>query len=1070
MANKDSRAIIRLVDEDSGTELYGGQVLIADERGEDYTHAYDAVHQTFNSFWSVENPDDPESPEIYLVPFGRYRVVVVEPGHFPDQEDTHLKPESGAVFDFQPGTEQVIEIACKAKVARAQDNEPAKKSKKDREAERRRSAVFATYIGGSILLAFAAVLMVFPMIYFTLEACVSTFLPERGLAFAFKLGGWYFGYGFLYNGWPALGDYSDVYGLEWSLVLCAAALTIGGYLYAYWQGGKWAEMQLLPKSELLDSLPKPLDTNIHGNARLVRAPSIIRRDERLATYDPNGEAKAERGWREGLRRAIFKAEDVLPGKLSKKAHAALDDEITEALAPNDSKLSETTFFVGYIDGPVQQAALERAMLPVRLAAWHIERLYRTKVRHQTDIFGNVDIRQKPSLTDSMRYVYIPEFCHIMLVGTTRSGKTRKSLLSTIVLNLLAGVSMLILDSKGELYALTGDAARKQCGEDNVAVINLRDGEASDRTNPLQPVIDAAHASIGGYYRRDANGRVLGDYARMEMRASDFVKQLIPEEFDTGSAKFFNQGARAAIKSGVCYIASEQSLCPDDERSVAKVALLIDEYMRPIANGGKSRTSWVPYKKLLDRLPHDHPAVTSFASCVGTKDEYLSAFCTTALNFLQDWRDRAIEKMTTATDIKFEELGRKQSVIYLIVPHEKQTYDRIASLFIQQAYQALIEEAITNGVAGRLKQPVTFLCEEFGQIPPLPNIDNKLNVSLSSGIQWVLVYQSLGQIEKVYDEKYRRVVWDSCQYHVLLATGDTELTAKKFSEEMGDYDCLERTTQKQRGFFSFVPSTATESKVTRGRKICTESELNSWSAEKEGGLVSRHSGGGPWAIPLPDVSKTPVGEILRINDKDYIAEQYKKAFSVTPSPFDETISWEPCLEETPTEGLTEDTFKAIRDAFFKKLKGGKDGEAHAAVPLRADEPEEPAEKIPLRIKKGRNLEREKERPESSLRDYLMALGPDYAPTFESVGEDTDELKVRQAVIHGVRMGVGAARRDVEARAAAAANTLSAFDKYFELEVAGKHAKTEVKEAGEKKKRDDPAEKAPKSEPAQSVGYF
>src|SRR5690606_12736692 len=76
--------------------------------------------------------------------------------------------------------------------------------------------------------------------------------------------------------------------------------------------------------------------------------------------------------------------------------------------------------------------------------------------------------------------------HILLLGATRSGKTRTVILPTIWTLAKAGDSMIITDPKGELYEYSAQYLKKQ-GYDVVMVI-FREPMVGNRWNPIEPVV------------------------------------------------------------------------------------------------------------------------------------------------------------------------------------------------------------------------------------------------------------------------------------------------------------------------------------------------------------------------------------------------------------------------------------------------------------------------------------------------------------------------------------------------------------------------------------------------------
>ena len=81
-----------------------------------------------------------------------------------------------------------------------------------------------------------------------------------------------------------------------------------------------------------------------------------------------------------------------------------------------------------------------------------------------------------------------EDTHSLVIGATRCGKTRCNVLPTLVLQALAGESMINVDPKGELCGYTKELL--ELLEYEVIPLDFRDPTRSSRYNFLQPVLDA----------------------------------------------------------------------------------------------------------------------------------------------------------------------------------------------------------------------------------------------------------------------------------------------------------------------------------------------------------------------------------------------------------------------------------------------------------------------------------------------------------------------------------------------------------------------------------------------------
>ena len=825
--------------------------------GEDFTWAADPDTWYFSGY-----PRDADSAPAGTprAPWGDYLASVEPP-------EGWLAPAGPTAFSFSEDSVGYIDIfvepAPRAEKAAEAAAGGRRRTFRDALARKpwrahRRRIVHFSYLAASAAAAVAAAAFAGPSLYVACYALAALANPDLGARFCAGL------FHFLLSQPSPLSASKaaaliKALGPSPALLGLSAAFTLGLAAWAQAALAKFAESKLPPPCELLDSLPEPADSNVHGNARIERSEKEIRR---------------------GLPNAAMRCGEEIP---------------------------KGRFYVGVVDGPLPLAAAEDA----RAAAWAAAQRFRR--RGMFDPPPSV-----PVVRNLMRYVHTPDFQNGILLGDTRAGKTRRDLYPSIDLLLESGTSIGLLDPKGEISNATSGYAAEKYGADCVHIINFRDPEDSDCSNPLKFVIAAARAADRGERARDIEGRVVGSYSALSTAANDMSKMLLPELYDVGNAKYFNTGGRSCISSAAIFTALSSTGCPADQMSLATVASIIDRYMRPIEKpGGKPGEMWVPYKEMLRRLPHDHPAVTAFGTAGAAKLNELQNFVTTALTALQDYRDAAIARITSRDSFKFEDLGRKPMVVYLVIPHEKQTYAAIASLYLQQAYQALIAEASRNG--GRLGNEVTFLCEELGQLPPIPDLESKLTVSLGAGINWLLVFQSLSQVVAKYESNPAATLWANANYKNLLKTADVQVTGDWVRKQLGTYTVSSESSSKSRGPFSIMASSLSDSSQLVERDVMMSHEVAQWSADI-GNLfmLNDKDAKAAYCVRMPDVSELPTGVALGLDGK-----------SVAPLPvhpssrrFEESQAWDPCLGTMdPKARYDEDDFRRIEAEFLAALLAG-----------------------------------------------------------------------------------------------------------------------------------------------------
>lgn len=124
--------------------------------------------------------------------------------------------------------------------------------------------------------------------------------------------------------------------------------------------------------------------------------------------------------------------------------------------------------------------------------------------------------------------YIADNLHSLIVGQTRSGKTRCEVVPTIENCGMAGESMIISDPKGELYEYSAVGLEKLGYK--VLTLDFKNPLKSSHYNFLQPVIDAV---------------LKNDIPLAENKAADIVQSLVG---DAKGERIWNDGEKSTMKA------------------------------------------------------------------------------------------------------------------------------------------------------------------------------------------------------------------------------------------------------------------------------------------------------------------------------------------------------------------------------------------------------------------------------------------------------------------------------------------------------------------------------------------
>lgn len=411
--------------------------------------------------------------------------------------------------------------------------------------------------------------------------------------------------------------------------------------------------------------------------------------------------------------------------------------------------------------------------------------------------------------------------HSLIIGTTRSGKSRRLILPTIWELSHAGESIVVTDPKGELYAITSDYLKKQ-GYD-IICINLRDPAKGNRWSMMDLINKAV---------------INNDIAQAMERVWDLTAALTKRPAGSRSSEpIWENGEQATIAGLILLVALGADF--DKQKHMASVYNLLVNYIEVDEEGNS------PLTDLFNELPPLHPAKQAFAAVLAAHPKTRASYYTSALSTLRLFSDPNIAFFTAESDHNLQDIGLKKTAVYLIVPDDRSTRYMLATLYLDQLYAALVDLALQYG--GRLPIRVNMLLDEFGNLPAIPDFDQKITVSAGRGIRYNLVVQDFAMLKKHYD-KNAQTIMGNCHNWIYLLTADND-TAKQISERLGKYTV---STYSSSSSVQSKGHSVSAGMNLAGRPLLQPDELTRWDVEIQGSILLRVKSL-PATFKLPDLS-------------------------------------------------------------------------------------------------------------------------------------------------------------------------------------------------------------------------
>ena len=332
--------------------------------------------------------------------------------------------------------------------------------------------------------------------------------------------------------------------------------------------------------------------------------------------------------------------------------------------------------------------------------------------------------------------------HSLIIGATGSGKTQCVVFPMIKVLAKAGESMILTDPKGELYEQTSELLREKGY--NIIVLNFRDPQKGNAWNPMTLP-----------YRLYQEGNT--DKA-VEL-LDDLALNILYDEKNSGDPFWEKSGADyfSGLALGLFEDATEEQVNLNS--------------MNLMSNLGEERFGGPNNNYIKEYFNMKDPARPAYVNASGTvyapeetKGGVLSTFKQKVKLFSS--RDN-LSEMLSYSDFDMKEIGRKKTAVFMIVQDEKKTLHPLATIFIKQCYETLIDVAQESG--GHLPYRTNFLLDEFANMPPLKDVTTMVTAARSRHIRFDFIIQNFAQLTKVYGKEDAETIKGNCNILYLISS-------------------------------------------------------------------------------------------------------------------------------------------------------------------------------------------------------------------------------------------------------------------------------------------------------------
>lgn len=321
--------------------------------------------------------------------------------------------------------------------------------------------------------------------------------------------------------------------------------------------------------------------------------------------------------------------------------------------------------------------------------------------------------------------------HSLIMGSTGSGKTSRLIDPLIAILAKKGESMILTDPKGELYQHNTPMLIEKGY--NIIVINLRNPQNGNAWNPLSLPYEL--------YKKGSD--------KANELLADLAKNLVHDE-GSKADPFWQDTA------GDFFVALALGLFEDGKQE--EINLNSISYMDTVGDQKYGNSTYIK-----EYFASKNPAKPVYIKAAGT----INAPNETRNSILSTFRQKInifalteqLSEMLSHSDFDMRSIGEKKTAVFIIIQDEKKTYHSLATIFVKQCYETLIDVALGNN--GKLPIRTNFILDEFANMPALKDVTTMITAARSRQIRFNMVIQNFAQLNQVYGEHDAETIKGNC---------------------------------------------------------------------------------------------------------------------------------------------------------------------------------------------------------------------------------------------------------------------------------------------------------------------
>lgn len=345
--------------------------------------------------------------------------------------------------------------------------------------------------------------------------------------------------------------------------------------------------------------------------------------------------------------------------------------------------------------------------------------------------------------------------HTLIIGSTGSGKTRRLIMPLLNILTLNNESMIITDPKGELLNNVG-GTMLHFGY-KVYVLNFRNPSEGNHWNPLSIPYKLYKKGEKDKATEMINDLAINIFCDESNNSDPFWEQSAVDYFIGLTLALFKDGQEDEINLNSISAMSSQGM----EKYYGTTYL--EKYFQSIDKFSNARIS----ASGTLNAPED-----TRASIVSVFNQKIRVYTS----------QENLSQMLSYSEFDIKKIGEEKTAVFIIVQDEKKTYHSLATAFIKQCYECLIDYATLFN--GELPVRTNFVLDEFANLPAIHDMESIISASRSRKIRLYLVIQSNKHLDETYGQANAEVIKNNCNNLIYLYGRELQ-TLRDISELCGE---------------------------------------------------------------------------------------------------------------------------------------------------------------------------------------------------------------------------------------------------------------------------------------------